>query len=123
MKKDYPSDLSERLLKFAVEVIKMLGGIENKRELDVLKYQLSKSATSIGANYQETQSATRKEFVFKIRICVREALETRYWLRIALALSQVEESRMKAALKENEEIIKILRSILRRAVPAHSLES
>ena len=50
MGKKYTSDLSERLSKFAVEVMKLLGEIQGGKELVVVKYQVSKSATSIGAN-------------------------------------------------------------------------
>ena len=75
MGKVYASDLSERLLTFAVDVIKLLKDIQGGKEIDVVKYQLSKSATSIGANYKESQSTTGKEFPTKIRICVREGLE------------------------------------------------
>jgi len=115
MGKTYAYDLSERLLRFSVDVIKMLGNIERRRELDVVKYQLSKSVTSIGANYQESQSSTRKEFSSRVRICVREALETRYWIRILLALGLAEEEKIKAAHQESEEIIKILKTILRKS--------
>jgi four helix bundle protein len=114
MGKVYASNLSERLLRFAVGVIKMLGEIEQKKEFDVIKYQLSKAATSIGANYEESQSTTRKEFPAKIRICVREGLESKYWLRVMLALELRNESRIEPLIRENEEIVKILKTILRK---------
>jgi four helix bundle protein len=114
MGKVYASNLSERLLRFAVEVIKMIGEIERKKEFDVIKYQLSKAATSIGANYEESQSTTRKEFPTKIRICVREGLESKYWLRVIRALEVLNKARIEPLLRENEEIVKILKTILRK---------
>jgi four helix bundle protein len=114
MGKVYANDLSERLFNFSVAVIKISGMIEGRREIDVVKYQLSKSVTSIGANCQETQSTTRKEFSSKIRICVPEALETRYWLQLTRALDLLEEEKINSALRESDEIIKILRTILRK---------
>jgi four helix bundle protein len=114
MGKKYASDLSERLLTFAVEVMKLLGEIRGGKELDVVKYQLSKSASSIGANYKESQSTTRKEFPAKIRICVREGLESEYWLRAILALEILDKGRVERLLRENEEIVKILKTILRK---------
>jgi four helix bundle protein len=48
--------------------------------------QLAKSATSVGANYEEAQGAYSKEdFSYKISICFREAKESNYWLRIMKA--------------------------------------
>jgi four helix bundle protein len=79
---EYKSDLRERLLNFSVNVIRFLATLPYKKEYDVLRYQLSKSATSIGANYEESQSTTFKEFIQKLRIALREANESKYWLTI-----------------------------------------
>jgi four helix bundle protein len=114
MGKLYASDLSERLLKFSVDVTKQLGEIQGGKELDVIRHQLVKSATSIGANYQESQSTTRKEFPTKIRICVREALESLYWLRVMGALEVCDRTNLERLTRENEEIVKILKTILRK---------
>ena len=51
--KEYVVDLRNKLLQFSVSVIRFLLNLPNKREYDVFRYQLSKSATSIGANYEE----------------------------------------------------------------------
>ncbi|MCH8318411.1 MAG: four helix bundle protein [Bacteroidetes bacterium] len=51
-------DLCERLFKFAIDVIRFLREIENTTETNVLKYQLTKAATSSGANYEESQAAS-----------------------------------------------------------------
>ena len=46
-----------------------------------IAYQLS--GTSVGANYEESQASQSKEdFYYKIGICLREARESNYWLRI-----------------------------------------
>ena len=70
--------------------MELLIKIPYKKEYEVIRYQLSKSATSIGANYEESQATTRKEFLVKIRISLREALESNYWLRIIKALNAAE---------------------------------
>lgn len=63
----YTVDLKSRLFRFAVDTIKFLGTLEFKKEYDVFRYQLSRSATSIGANYEEAQGAfSKKEFASKI---------------------------------------------------------
>jgi len=114
MGKVYVSNLSERLLRFAVDVIRLLGRIEKRKEYDVIKYQLSKAATSVGANYEESQSTTRREFPAKIRISVREAIESRYWLRIIRALGLLQDGKVEELIQESEEITKILKTILRK---------
>ena len=47
---EFNEKLRERLLNFSVKIIRFLKSIPYKKEYDVLRYQLSKSATSIGAN-------------------------------------------------------------------------
>ena len=51
------NDLKDRLFCFAIDVLKMLGTIKGGKEAEVIKYQLSKSSTSSGANYEESQAA------------------------------------------------------------------
>ena len=46
-------DFRERILNFSVDVIKFLNTMPYKKEYDVLRYQLSKAATSIGGNFQD----------------------------------------------------------------------
>ena len=53
----YEKDLEERLFEFAVATIKFLNTIPYKNEYNVFKAQLSKSATSVGANYSPCQIA------------------------------------------------------------------
>ena len=48
-----------------------------------IAYQFAKSGASVGANYEESQASQSKEdFYYKIGICLREARESNYWLRI-----------------------------------------
>jgi len=51
------TELRERLLNFSVEILKFLKALPYRNEFDVLRYQLSKSATSIGANYSPGEIA------------------------------------------------------------------
>lgn len=76
-------DLAERLFKFAVRVIKFLRNLPNEPEFNNIRYQLSKSSSSSGANYEEAQAAYSKtDFLFKIDISLREMRESNYWLRL-----------------------------------------
>ena len=64
--------LGNRLFEFAVNVIKFCRKLPRTKEFDVIRYQLTKSATSSGANYEEAQSASsRADFknLILIKIC------------------------------------------------------
>ena len=111
----YKINLRSRLLNFSIAVLKFLIGLPQKRELDVIKYQLSKSATSIGANYEESQTATYNEFIQRIRISLREANETIYWLKIIDALNLGSTENRIKLINEADQIGKILGSIVSKA--------
>ena len=104
-----------RLPDFAVDILRLLSKIPYKKEYDVIRYQLSRSATSIGANYEESQSSTYKEFLQKVRIALRESNETKYWLSIIKKLSMVDNNLNDALLKEVTEITNILGAIASKA--------
>ena len=77
------NDLCERLFEFAVRVIKFLKDLPYSPENMTIRIQLSKSACSSGANYEEAQSGSSKaDFTNKVRISLREMRESNYWLRI-----------------------------------------
>lgn len=66
--------------KFSLEAISFCEILETERKY-VIARQLLKSATSIGANVREAQNAESKmDFVHKLKIALKEADETEYWL-------------------------------------------
>ena len=100
-----------RLLDFAVNILRMISKLPYKKEYDVIRFQLSRSATSIGANYEESQSCTYREFLQKIRIALREANETKYWLNIIKKLNMIETKNADTFINEVSEITNILGAI------------
>ena len=105
-------DLGERLFNFSVGVIKFLMEIKTFPEVSVIKYQLTKSGTSSGANFEEAQSASSKaEFKYKMDISLREMRESNYWLRIMKELEIGSNTSNIYLLQESEELKKILGSI------------
>ncbi len=76
-------DLSERLLRFAIDVIKFLRSLPNTEEYKIIKRQLIKSSTSSGANYEEAQGgSSRADFLNKTRISLKEMRESNFWLKV-----------------------------------------
>ena len=99
------TDLQERLFNFAVKVIKFLKRLPYSKENDVIRYQLAKCATSIGANYEEAQGAFSKEdFRYKIGICFKESKESNYWLRIIKAANISDNQDLDYLIQESNEL-------------------
>jgi four helix bundle protein len=109
-------DICERTFQFSVRVVRLCR--ELKREPGVgwmFSKQLFRSGTSIGANVEEGQAAqSRADFASKYSIARKEARETRYWLRLLVATSTVPEDRLNDILRECDELIAILTSIIKK---------
>jgi four helix bundle protein len=70
----------DKSLEFALEIIEYSEVLENDKKY-VIARQLLKSGTSIGANIREAQSCeSRADFIHKLKIAAKEAMETEYWL-------------------------------------------
>lgn len=108
-------DLKERTKKFAekirlfVKVLpKTLANIEDTR-------QLIKSSGSVGANYIEAEEAlSRKDFLMRIKICRKEAKESRYWLELVEEKSKDTQNK-KTLMQEALELTKIFGSIVEKS--------
>jgi four helix bundle protein len=107
-------DLEERTFQFAKNVriwVKSLPKtISNVEDIK----QLIRASGSIGANYIEAnESLSKKDFVFRIKICKKEAKESAYWIRLILESNDniVEEKIGKLLLQESIELKKIFSSI------------
>ncbi len=113
-KTKYKIDLRKRLINFAVNSIKFLMTLPNKRVYSVFQWQFSKCVTSIGANYEESQATTTKEFVQKVRIALREANESNYWLKLMEELKLGDDKQRSNLIKESRELALILGAIVSR---------
>jgi four helix bundle protein len=94
-----------------VRTIKYTRQFSKSKEYEIVKYQLIKSATSAGANYEEAQGASSKaDFVNKIKIALREMRESNYWLRIIHEIKTAD-NELLALIQESSELMKILGAI------------
>ena len=76
-------DLEERTAKFSEELIEICKKVPKNIVTIPILDQLIRCGTSIGANYVEASGASsKKDFKNKIFICLKEAKETKYWLRL-----------------------------------------
>ncbi len=79
--------LETRTRDFALAALRLLDGLPCKNSTKVIAWQLGKSATSIGANYQEaTRAESRNDFAHKINIALKEAAESGYWFDLLTRL-------------------------------------
>jgi len=111
------NDLSKRLFNFAVRVIKFLRKLPKSPEYNVIRYQLVKSSTSTGANYDEAQSgSSRADFRNKVNISLKEMSESNYWLEIIKAIieTKYDEKELTWLINESEELDNILGSIVKK---------
>ena len=82
-------NLEKRTREFSKTILRLLKHLKiNELNRNIIS-QLIKSATSVGANYCETNAASsKKDFTNKIFICRKEIQETKYWIEM---LGEVEE--------------------------------
>ncbi|MCK4696542.1 MAG: four helix bundle protein [Candidatus Cloacimonetes bacterium] len=103
----------EKSFDFALEIIKVYKYLRFKKKEYVMSKQLLKAGTSIGANCEEADAAqSHKDFIAKMSISIKEAKETRYWIRLLLYSDYLDK---KEILGKSEEIIRILTKILKTA--------
>ncbi|MCK5033059.1 MAG: four helix bundle protein [Calditrichia bacterium] len=75
--KEFAKKLEKRTRKFAIQIIKLSAKLPNTPEERVVRNQITKAGTSIGANYREANRARSKaDFRSRIKICESEASET-----------------------------------------------
>lgn len=107
------NDLLIRTFEFGVSCLSFLRKLPNDPESKLIRFQLGKSATSIGANYEESQAGSSKaDFRNKVKIALREARETHFWLRIFEKLDGYDSDEFKNLLKESAELKNILAAIV-----------
>ena len=110
--KEFAKNLESRTLKFAIEILNLSASLSKSQEALVIRNQLSKSGTSIGANYREAnRSRSKKDFANKIKISLAEASETDYWLEIIAELNWIEKEKIKIIRNEAKELLAIFTSI------------
>lgn len=90
------SKLRSLSMDFAVEILKLVKHLKSQHE-SVIANQIGRSGTSIGANVHEANYAqSRKDFVSKLEIALKEASETGYWLELLHRAQYIDDTQYKA---------------------------
>ena len=110
--KEFANNLEKRTRIFAIMILKLSTKLPNTPEGKAVKFQISKSGTSVGANYREAnRSKSKADFINKIRIAEGEASETVYWLEVIKDMEWITEHDLSLVLSENKELLAIITSI------------
>jgi four helix bundle protein len=111
-------DLEERTFQFAKRIRKWIKKLPHSvANLEDSK-QLVRASGSVGANYIEANEAlSKKDFIFRLRICRKKAKESAYWTRLIMESNEVtpEEKEGKALYQESVELKKIFSSIISKS--------
>lgn len=100
-----PYDLSERFLEFAATVVKLTYSFPKTGIGKHVGMQLIRSATSMGANYEEGCAAqSRADFIHKLQIVFKETRESIYWMRLSEKLDLVNVASLVPVLQEGKEL-------------------
>jgi len=111
-RKKFARDLEKRTRRFAVRIIKISAKLPNTPEGRVVRNQLTKAGTSVGANYREANRARSKaDFRNKIKICESEASETQFWLEVIAEIKWLTWEEIKADYDECSELLALFTSI------------
>ena len=103
------NNLSERLLNFAAEVIKLAVKLNKTAVGPHIAGQLTRASTSAGANYEEACGAeSRADFIHKLQIVLKELRESLYWLRLIRKTSLISGPALEKLIQEGKELTNII---------------
>ena len=106
------AELKRRTQKFAVNIIKFIETLPNRRALNVLSNQLLRSSSSIGANYRSAcKGKSSADFINKIIICEEEADESIYWIDLMIESELIDTELLTYLKKEATELTAIFTAI------------
>ena len=113
-KKDF--NLEERIVDFAVRVIRVVESLPATRVGNHIAGQILRSGTSPAANYGEAQCAeSRSDFIHKMKISLKELRETRIWLLVIMKAKLIKPSLIEPLMDENDQLISIFMASIKTA--------
>jgi len=111
-KKEFALELEGRTKTFAVKIIKFSALLPHNDVGVVLRKQIVRSGTSVGANYREAnRSVSRADFKNKIAICEKELSETQYWLDVIREAGLINPDQVSVTYEECTQLLKLFTAI------------
>ncbi|KYJ86116.1 four helix bundle protein [Sulfurovum riftiae] len=110
------SILEEKSYNFSIRIVKCNEYLQQEKKEFILSKQLLRSGTAIGALIAEGKYAQSKlDFINKLSISLKEANETKYWLRLLKDCNYLQEKLALSLLDDIEHLLKILASSIKTA--------
>jgi four helix bundle protein len=110
------NDLEERLIDFAVRVVKLSANLPKTSAGKHIAGQILRSGTSPAPNYGEARGAeSHADFIHKLRIVLKELNETSIWLRVIERSQLLRKELIADIVGENKELCRIFTASLRTA--------
>jgi four helix bundle protein len=109
-------DIEERLIEFAVRIIRVCDALSNKPAERHIRGQLLRCGTSVAPNYAEARGAeSGKDFVHNLKLVLKELNESRVWLKIMIRAGFLPENRLEALLDECDQLCRIISASIQTA--------
>ena len=110
MAKEREFDLHDRLIEYAVRIIKLCEALPNSKTGKHVCSQILRSGSAPAPNHGEAQSAeSPADFVHKLKVALKELRETETWLKVIMKAQLIRPaSKLKPLLQETDELISIL---------------
>ncbi len=116
-RKSQTDTIQQRTFLFACRIVKLCQFLAKQKGIaEVLGKQILRSGTSVGANLEEaTAGQSKADFISKCNIALKEARETRYWLRLFPETELVPSKKLNTLMTESNEIVAILTTIVKKS--------
>jgi four helix bundle protein len=102
-------DIEERLIDFAVRVIRMVAHLPKTQVGRHISGQLVRSGTAPAPHYAEARGAESKaDFIHKLGICLKELNESRIWLKMIVRTELLPATQLQNLLTECDELCRII---------------
>jgi four helix bundle protein len=105
--------LKNKSFLFAIRIVNLSGFLTTNKKEFVIAKQILRSGTAIGALAREAEQAeSKKDFVHKLQIVLKEANETEYWLELLFETKYIEKNIFESLQNDCKELLKILTAII-----------
>ncbi len=110
-------DLCERTFQFGVRITKMVRRLPRDVAGHEIGRQVLRSGTSIGVNTEEADGAeSTEDFLHKMKLALKEAQETRFWLRNIIEANLLTDKEVLDLRAESIELVKIINAIISNTI-------
>lgn len=112
--KEFNEELRNRTFNVSIRIVKVTQALPNNRAGWKIGDQVIRSGTAIGALCEEADAGlSYRDFIHGMRMCRKETKETLFWLKLIIACELMPEQRLISLIKEIDEIVSILTSIVK----------